>query len=676
MLGAAGSASAVTVGVDSNQTWLGYMNVFNLPAPNGDGAFQFASSWGTADLVAVFNSGTLTLSPNTIGDPNPYWYTPAGGPGSVGNKIMEANYYVQVDGTYAGQTVNFTGTVLSNTMTGADANGNGWTKIAFIKDFAADFSSFNVISAPLVNGVFNISLATINDPTRHVQYGFQVVGPCVWVTDVAPFGSVVIQDAPAPFVPDQIPNGDFEIADGASWAQETAGPAISFPATGGNPTGHAVIDATVNDNFAAIKAFGGNEKTFASLGLAPGDTFIIQLDMKILEGSNIGGVRLVGEAAYEAPAPPLQRPTPINGGTDWETYSIPITVPATPAKAAFTFVWGFNSKVAYDNIQIVLPGPSAPLQATITKGTAVSWTAASAINRYQAQESANIGGPFTDVGPAIIGNSITSVFDGSTSPFYQVLESVPTVTETAYNGDFSEEGIFPDDAEGWEETGSQAPLRLATGGRTDNGACMQLMVMNSLLDPGAKDSVLLQNTFNVFGNTNGEVVPGNSYDFSLWAKQISKTASYEQRYIVKFLDGIGNILNPGAVFQNFVLPAGSGWVQFTQSGLIAPAGATTALIEIVAVIGADPNESGEVLIDDVTLLSTGFGSPTVLAATAAPAVEVSWPSANGQDYQVQSSPNLVDWSNFGGVIPGDNTTKAVFEPISLPAKFYKVGELP
>jgi hypothetical protein len=57
-------------------------------------------------------------------------------------------------------------------------------------------------------------------------------------------------------------------------------------------------------------------------------------------------------------------------------------------------------------------------------------------------------------------------------------------------------------------------------------------------------------------------------------------------------------------------------------------------------------------------------------------VEISWPSTTGQDYQVQSSPNLVDWSNFGGVISGDNTTKAVYDAITPPAKFYKVGELP
>jgi hypothetical protein len=43
-----------------------------------------------------------------------------------------------------------------------------------------------------------VSLTTINDPARHVQFGFQTIGVNVWATDVAPFGSMVIQTIPAP----------------------------------------------------------------------------------------------------------------------------------------------------------------------------------------------------------------------------------------------------------------------------------------------------------------------------------------------------------------------------------------------------------------------------------------------------------------------------------------------
>jgi hypothetical protein len=191
----AGVASAdVTVTVDPLTLTNGYMNVFNLPS-NG-GAFQFASGWGPADLTAVWSGSNVTLGPNCIGDPNPYWYLPSGGPGSVGQKIMEANLYAEPAGSLPGQTVTFEGNVLANSLTAAHVT------VAFIKDFAPDFSSFNVSSIPLpTSGGFTLSLATVNDPARHVQYGFQMTGVNVWVTDLGPFGSVTI--APGLPVPAQ-----------------------------------------------------------------------------------------------------------------------------------------------------------------------------------------------------------------------------------------------------------------------------------------------------------------------------------------------------------------------------------------------------------------------------------------------------------------------------------------
>jgi hypothetical protein len=195
--GAAPGMADVDVTVDPSQTWLGFMNVFELPS-NG-GGYVFGSPWGTADLTAVFSGSLLTLGPNSINDPSPFWYTPSGGPGALGNKIMDANMYVEPAGSYPGQNVTFSGVVLSNTLVGnVDGNGNGWTSVAFIKDFAPDYSSFNLITVPLTPGPFSITLATEPDPARHVQYGFETIGPCVWFTDVGPFGNIQVVPIPEP----------------------------------------------------------------------------------------------------------------------------------------------------------------------------------------------------------------------------------------------------------------------------------------------------------------------------------------------------------------------------------------------------------------------------------------------------------------------------------------------
>jgi hypothetical protein len=105
---------------------------------------------------------------------------------------MNANFYLESTGPFAGQTLTFTGVVLGNTLV------SPYTSVAFIKDFAADYSSFNTITANLVNGVFSVSLALGNDPGRHVQYGFETIGPNVWSTDVAAKGMVLLTAIPEP----------------------------------------------------------------------------------------------------------------------------------------------------------------------------------------------------------------------------------------------------------------------------------------------------------------------------------------------------------------------------------------------------------------------------------------------------------------------------------------------
>jgi len=197
VLGAAINLNAQTVTLDPSQSWVGYMNVFNLPSAGG--AYQFGSSWGTADLTATFAGSTLTLGPNQINDPNSYWYTPAGGPGSVGNKVMDANMYVETTGTYVSTTLTFTGDVLANTLAGETVAGNGvtWTTVAFIKDFAPDYSSSYSTTLALTPGVFSLSLAT-GGAGDHVQYGFETIGSDVWSTDVGNYGTVIINPVPEP----------------------------------------------------------------------------------------------------------------------------------------------------------------------------------------------------------------------------------------------------------------------------------------------------------------------------------------------------------------------------------------------------------------------------------------------------------------------------------------------
>lgn len=181
-------AKAVTVTIDPGAAWLGYMNVFELPS-NG-GGYVFGSPWGTADLNASFSGATLTLTPNTsisrdVPLTDTFWWT-AGG---AGNKSMDASMYIEDNGL-AGQTVNFTGNVLANTLT------SPYTSVAFIKEFDGGYGLLNSTTVALVNGVFNISLTGTTGV--HIQYGFETVGPNARLDQVAGFGSVQITAVPEP----------------------------------------------------------------------------------------------------------------------------------------------------------------------------------------------------------------------------------------------------------------------------------------------------------------------------------------------------------------------------------------------------------------------------------------------------------------------------------------------
>lgn len=158
--------------------WIGFMNVNETPA-NG-GGFVFGSGWGTGDLIVVDNmDGTVSLKPNRIGDPDPFWQGtgPVGNP--TGNKIMDANYYLE-DDTLAGTSFTFIGEVISNTL---NSSGLDYpiTFTAFIKVYAADYSSFVVVdSYNLASGNFMLSADAGDSATgNHIQYGFTVNGPNV-----------------------------------------------------------------------------------------------------------------------------------------------------------------------------------------------------------------------------------------------------------------------------------------------------------------------------------------------------------------------------------------------------------------------------------------------------------------------------------------------------------------
>ena len=182
------SLANVMVTVDPGQTWLGYMNVYDLPE-NG-GAFLWGSPWGTPDLPAIFDGDELTLSPNTnTYDPaDPYWVNPDGS----GAKWMDANMYVE-DTSLIGETIDFVGLTLENTFV------EGYSSQAFIKvlDPAQGWIVVAETYALLEDGQpFSISLEVPDTAGLVPQYGFMTDGANANPDTVGLLGHAVVIPEP------------------------------------------------------------------------------------------------------------------------------------------------------------------------------------------------------------------------------------------------------------------------------------------------------------------------------------------------------------------------------------------------------------------------------------------------------------------------------------------------
>lgn len=203
------TASAQTiVDVDLNQTWNGFMAVFdNAGGPVGSkGGAVFDSTWGFADLKSTINlgAGTLTLQPNyntyanSLGGTDAdraFWTDSTDGgvtAGPNGNKWMEANSYIQ-NGSWAGGLLTFQGDILSSTMLSPN-----YTVSAFIKSFDAGWGWVGWSQDFIANGATDFSV-TFDAPAGIVQYGFLVEGLNANPDNEVAFGSVVVLPEPSTY---------------------------------------------------------------------------------------------------------------------------------------------------------------------------------------------------------------------------------------------------------------------------------------------------------------------------------------------------------------------------------------------------------------------------------------------------------------------------------------------
>ena len=70
-----------------------------------------------------------------------------------------------------------------------------------------------------------------------------------------------------------------------------------------------------------------------------------------------------------------------------------------------------------------------------------------------------------------------------------------------------------------------------------------------------------------------------------------------------------------------------------------------------------------------------LGATTPVAASAAPAVRISWPGVVGREYQVRASAGLRGWVDFGGVATGAGEVMSTTDLMTPAAQFYRVDDI-
>lgn len=122
------SSHAVSVDASSTGNWSAYMNWFDLNEDKTAGAFVSGGGWSNDALPATWSGSTLTLAPNTNtyadninGDAGAkdYWSNSSDGGATMGpdgGKFMQAIYKMESGTDWAGQSLNLSGTIDSNTL--------------------------------------------------------------------------------------------------------------------------------------------------------------------------------------------------------------------------------------------------------------------------------------------------------------------------------------------------------------------------------------------------------------------------------------------------------------------------------------------------------------------------------------------------------------------------------
>ena len=488
-------------------------------------------------------------------------------------------------------------------------------------------------------------------------------------------------------------NGDFDHPSGPGagcdgsgdyWATNSFGApfSFSFPTSGGNPNGYAVMDDTGGGSFGVLVGGNVTPVPLAPMGLVAGQTYTFQQDMKILSGSSIGGFKIEswGPSGKISDNGGVY-PTLIGDGSTWQTYTFSYTINPAATGLKIVPLWGPNSSVGYDNIgvqvpttalsvSITSPTNNATVNTNFTVAASTLVSPATVTNVYFYVDNVVVGNSpnypytYTSGNAALTGSHALKVVakasDGSSAtssvvnvtvvampqitPNYPITDApTPTRQATSVQALLNSSGVYANQPVSTWATSWSAPSGLG------------VKYTNTVTHSVIREYPLLQYAGVDFGPLN------------------------LSNYTVMHVD----VWSPNAA--QFSIKMGSDVVPFT-AGTTATTFSNKTWVSLDIPLSKFPSISlsnlGEFLfVDNVPLIENAtfyvdnvyFWTTNQVHTSIALGKNVSWTAANSSDYyQPQKSTDGTIWANYGGLLAG-NTVTNVFD--SSPAPFYQVQDI-
>ncbi len=324
----------------------------------------------------------------------------------------------------------------------------------------------------------------------------------------------------------------------------------------------------------------------------------------------------------------------------------------------------------FATLLLIIPASadSAQVQLNIQPGVQLGWPTPNTTNTYHLQWSPGSGGAWSDLIAAVTGTGTTNtVFDPVPSGVrkYQDLEIIPGTppsTASPANGGF--ETGSGSSADNWTvDTAAGGPVYgVRTNDNPHSGSSFNFEV--HLASTGAGPVVQ-------FNQSGVPVTGGTTYPFTFYASALTGSAGYSAQWRILWNTG------GDTGYQTFT-PGNNAYALISNS-VTAPAGATSATIYFHFAGAASPSQSATIDIDDV-VLGSGSSNPgsapmtNILQVATLPAVQISWPSGSGVEYQPESTTNLGagSWITNLPMIAGNGGTLSFLIPMTNSATFLRL----